>query len=283
MIHHPPVNISRTLRTALLAWAWGLILLPGWSGASMVADLTFTAQEFSFTGPDRIDQGWRSVRLANQGRDIHQVLFLKMPPNKTAEDFRSAIEADWSQLPSWIQRAGGVNSVAPGREAQAVILLEPGDYVVICGIPDVRGRPHVLHGMMRSLRVTPSVKPATHPPDADGTITAQEFSFSSSAPLRVGTQTVRMRNVGRQAHEIVFVQLAPGATTQDFLDSFVPGNPNNQAGRHIGGLTGLAPGQEAFFSVDLQPGRYGLICFLSDPVTRAPHFAHGMLLDMDVR
>ncbi|TAJ09664.1 MAG: hypothetical protein EPO61_06295 [Nitrospirae bacterium] len=275
--------MSSALCTAMLAWAWGLILLPGWSGAAMVADITFTAQEFAFTGPDRIDQGWRSVRLANQGRDIHQVLFLKLPPNKTAEDFRSAIEADWSQLPSWIQRAGGVNSVAPGQEARAIILLEPGDYVVICGIPDVRGRPHVLHGMMRSLQVTASVQPATQPPDADVTITARDFSFSSDTSLRVGTQTVRMRNSGRQAHEIVFVQLAPGATTQDFVDSFVPGKPDNQAGRHIGGLTGLAPGQEAFFSVDLQPGRYGLICFLSDPVTRAPHFAYGMLLDMDVR
>lgn len=249
----------------------------------MATDMTFTAQEFSFTGPDRIDQGWRSVRLANQGRDIHQVLFLRLPANKTAEDFRSAIATDWTQLPSWIQRTGGVNSVAPGQEASAVILLEPGHYVVICGIPDVRGRPHVLHGMMHSLRVTPSVNPVTQPPDADSTITAQEFSFSSSAPLRVGPQTVRMRNSGRQAHEIVFVQLASGATTQDFLDAFVPGNPDNQAGRHIGGLTGLAPGQEGFFSVDLQPGRYGLICFLSDPVTRTPHFAHGMLLDMDVR
>lgn len=249
----------------------------------MVADVTFTAQEFVFTGPDRIDQGWRSVRLANQGRDIHQVLFLRLPANKTAEDFRSAIEADWSQLPSWVQRAGGVNSVAPGQEALVIVHLEPGDYVVICGIPDVRGRPHVLHGMMRSLRVAPSVKPATQPPDADATITAQEFSFSSNTSLRVGTQTVRMRNVGRQAHEIVFVQLAPGATTQDFLDAFVPGNPDNQAGRHIGGLTGLAPGQDGFFSVNLQPGRYGLICFLSDPVTRTPHFAYGMLLDMDAR
>ncbi|MDE3119693.1 MAG: hypothetical protein KGL03_11845 [Nitrospirota bacterium] len=266
----------------MLVWAWGLIVLPGWSGAAMVADVTFTAQEFAFTGPDRIDQGWRSVRLANQGRDIHQVLFLKLSPNKTAEDFRSAIAADWSQLPSWVQRAGGVNSVAPGGEAWAVILLEPGDYVVICGIPDVRGLPHVLHGMMRPLRVTQSVK-SVQPPDADVTITARDFSFSSDHPLRVGPQTVRMRNSGSQAHEIVFVQLAPGATAQDFLDAFVPGNPDNQAGRHVGGLTGLAPGQEGFFPVDLRPGRYGLICFLSDPVTRTPHFAYGMVLDMDVR
>nr|MBI3613974.1 hypothetical protein [Nitrospirota bacterium] len=283
MILHTLAPISSALRTALLIWAWGLIVLPGWSGAAMVADIAFTAQEFAFTGPDRIDQGWRSVRLANQGRDIHQVLFLKLPANKTAEDFRAALEADWSQLPSWIQRAGGVNSVAPGQEAWAIILLEPGNYVVICGIPDVRGRPHVLHGMVHSLRVTSSVPPATRPPDADITITAQDFSFSSNQPLRVGPQTVRMRNAGSQAHEIVFVQLAPGATTQDFLDAYIPGTPDNQAGRHVGGLTGLAPGQEGFFPVDLRPGRYGLICFLSDPVTRTPHFARGMLLDMDVR
>jgi hypothetical protein len=283
MIVHAPVTNSSTLRTALRVWAGILIMLPGWGWTALAADATFTAQEFAFTGPEQVDQGWRSIRLANQGRDIHQILFLKLPANKTAEDFRSAIEADWSQLPFWMQRAGGVNSVAPGGEASAVILLEPGHYVVICGIPDVRGRPHVLRGMVRSLQVTASAKPAAQPPSADSTITAKDFSFSSSQPLRPGPQTVRMRNEGRQAHEIVFVQLAPGATAQDFLDSFVPGSPDNQAGRHIGGLTGLAPGQEGFFPVDLRPGRYGLICFLSDPVTRAPHFAHGMWLDMDVR
>lgn len=283
MIVRIPVRSRSKLSRAALVWAWSLIVLPDWSCVAMAADVTFTAEEFSFTGPDRIDQGWRSIRLANHGRDIHQALFLKLPTNKTAEDFRSAIAADWSQLPSWIQRAGGVNSVPPGGEAWATILLEAGDYVVICGIPDVRGRPHVLHGMVRSLRVSASVKQAPQPPLADVTITARDFSFSSDHPLRVGPQTVRMHNSGRQAHEIVFVQLASGATTQDFLDAFVPGNPDNQAGRHIGGVTGLAPGQEGFFSVDLQPGRYGLICFLSDPVTRTPHFAHGMLLDMDVR
>ncbi|MFM8552430.1 MAG: hypothetical protein ACKOCD_09035 [Nitrospiraceae bacterium] len=281
MMRRIPAMIALTLRAALV-WACGLLLLPGW-GEAAAADASFSAQEFAVTGPDRIDQGWRTVRLANRGRDIHQILFLKLPANKTAEDFRIAIETDWSQLPPWIQRAGGVNSVAPGGEATAVILLEPGDYVVICGIPDARGRPHVLQGMMRPLRVTAAPGPVAPPPDADATITARDFAFSSDKPLRAGPQTIRMRNVGSQAHEIVFVRLAPGATSQDFLDAFIPGSPNNQAGLHVGGVTGLAPGQEGYFLVELQPGRYGLLCFLSDPVTRAPHFARGMLLDMDVR
>ncbi|MBI3603886.1 MAG: hypothetical protein HY205_05510 [Nitrospirae bacterium] len=277
------VNLLRAFRTASLVCAWSLVMLSGWSWAVPTEDAAFTAQEFAFAGPDRIAEGWRSIRLTNQGRDLHQIQFLKLPENKTAEDFRAAIKADWSKMPSWVQRAGGVNSVTPGRDAVAVIRLEPGDYVVICGIPDVRGKPHVVHGMMRPLRVTPSVESANSPPAADVILTARDFSFAMDRVLKAGPQTVRLRNEGRQAHEVVFVHLTPGASVEDFLDAFMPGSPNNQAGLPLGGLVGIDPGRDGFFLVDLKPGRYGLLCFLPDPVTRAPHFANGMLLTVDVR
>ena len=70
------------------------------------------------------------------GPDFHQILFLKLPPGKTSADFQEALRANrWKQIPPWVQRHGGVNTVASGEEAMVVINLVPGEYVLICGIP----------------------------------------------------------------------------------------------------------------------------------------------------
>ncbi|MBM4124328.1 MAG: hypothetical protein FJ246_05160 [Nitrospira sp.] len=274
--------LRRAFHIASLACAWSFALLSGWSWAAPTEDATFTSHEFAFAGPERIAEGWRSIRLTNQGQDVHQIQFLKLPKGKTVEEFRAAITSNRPQIPSWMQRDGGVNSVAPGQEAVAIVHLDPGDYVLICGIPDAQGRPHVVQGMMRLLHVARSDEAPHSPPEADATLTARDFSYSMDRTLHTGLQTIRLRNEGRQAHEAVLVRLTPGASAEDFLDAYVPGRPANPAGSPLGGLVGIDPGRDGFFLADLKPGRYGVLCFLSDPVTRAPHFANGMVLNLDV-
>ena len=92
----------------------------------------------------------------------------------------------------------------------------------------------------------------------------------------------RFHNDGKQAHEVVLLKLNPGASTQRFLDLYRPGSLPNPAGKPIGGVVGLDPGLDSYMHVDLKPGRYGLLCFLRDPTTRAPHFVLGMWMDFDV-
>jgi len=155
--------------------------------------------------------------------------------------------------------------------------------VVFCGIPDREGVPHVLHGMLKSLSVTAAPAPAAKTPPADLALTLADFSFELSSPVKAGARTIRIVNKGGQAHEVVIVKLAPGASAADFLDAFRPGVAFSAAGKPIGGLSGLDPGGEGFVRADFAPGRYALICFLPDLITRGPHFARGMLLDFDVR
>ena len=81
---------------------------------------------------------------------------------------------------------------------------------------------------------------------------------------------------------MVVVQLAPRATVDAFLDAFQPGVATLPAGQPVGGMVGLEPGGEGFFTIDFVRGQYGLICFLPDLVQRAPHFTRGMLLDVTV-
>jgi uncharacterized cupredoxin-like copper-binding protein len=55
----------------------------------------------------------------------------------------------------------------------------------------------------------------------------------------------------------------------------VPGNA-------LGGIAGLAPGNSAYFEVDLTPGNYALACFVPDSKDGKPHIAHGMVKEFKV-
>jgi hypothetical protein len=254
----------------------------GLAGGAQLPEVVIVAEEYAFSGPERIDGGWKTIRLKNKGHEIHHVQFLKLPAEKTGKDFNEALASDSTRLPSWVVRYGGVNSVMPGEEATVIINLDPGEYVLICGIPDKRGLPHVIRGMSKSIQVTSPDHEPDDAPAPDVTVLMKEFSYVFDRPLTVGERMVRVRNNGTQAHELLLLKLAPGASVQDFLELYEPGALGNAAGRTIGGLTGLSPGREAFLPLHVAPGRYGILCFLADPRRRTPHFMAGMWMDIDV-
>jgi len=271
-----------------IPWLFLLCLLV--SQTSFAQDLpagnlvTFVAKDFSFHGPASIPGGWQTIRLVNQGRDFHQIQFLKLPSGKSAADFRQALKAKkFRQIPPWVERYGGVNSVSPGSEARVILHLVTGEYVLICGIPDIEGRAHVVHGMISSVSVVPPSQPTSTPPSADITIRGRDFSFVVEGPLTPGPHIIQFRNDGAQAHEVLVLKLQPWASTQSFLKTYRPGGTPNPTGETIGGVVGLDPGLESYFPLELEPGRYGFLCFLRDPATRAPHFVQGMWFDFEVK
>ena len=245
-------------------------------------DVIYIATDYAFKGPDRLTAGWKTVTIVNRGEDLHQIQFIKLPEGKTATDFRAEIAVDPTRLPRGSQRRSGPNSVIPGEQALAIVYLEPGEYVLLCGIPDKLGIPHVAHGMLKPVHIAAPPRSAD-PPAADQVITLADFSFELSQPIKAGARTIHVVNKGSQAHEVMVVKLAPGASVADFLDAFRPGVAFSPAGKPLGGLVGLDPGREGFFRAEFSPGHYGLICFLPDLITRAPHFTRGMLLDFDVK
>jgi len=259
-----------------------MALLAG-SPTDLPGAVTYVARDYGFTGPERIPAGLTTVEIVNHGLDAHQIQFIKLPDGKTAADFSAEISANPARLPSWAQRRGGPNGVVPGERATAIIDLEPGDYVLICGIPDSHGVPHVALGMLKPLRVVEAPARKLKAPQADLTITLVDFGFELSRPVTAGPKTIHVLNKGTQPHEVVVVQLAPGASIKDFAEDFRPGTPVLPAGKPIGGIVGLERGLEGFFRMDFLPGSYGLICFLPDITRGAPHFTRGMMMDVVVQ
>lgn len=131
--------------------------------------------------------------------------------------------------------------------------------------------------MVHSLVVVPSSDrgPAAEP-KADARILLDEYAFAGAATLHSGRQVILVENAGSQPHELVLFRLAEGRTPADLLAwaSRLVGPP---PGEPTGGATEIAPGGVNYVAVNLEPGDYALVCFVSDAADHQSHAKHGMV------
>ena len=113
---------------------------------------TFTATDFSFTGPDTIAPGMTEVRMVNAGAQMHHLILGRLDDGKTAADVMAALAKDPNAELAW---RGGAGSVLAGDSSAAVSDLAPGRYVAFCFLPDpADGKPHIMKGMVQTIVVS---------------------------------------------------------------------------------------------------------------------------------
>lgn len=239
-----------------------------------------TGEDFKFDAPDVIPAGLTEFRFLNKGPALHHMAILRLSGGKTVDDLR-AVLANPGPFPSWVKEVGGPNAAAPGVEANATLRLEPGNYALICFV-DIGGPPHFAKGMVRALRVVPAKGTPADRPKADLTVQLVDYNFKLTSPIRAGTRTIRVQNVGKQHHEVVLAQLAPNATAADLM-KWLEKMEGPPPGKPLGGIAGIDPGVSQYFRADFTPGNYALICFLPDTKDGKPHFVHGMIQQIRVR
>jgi hypothetical protein len=243
--------------------------------------VTVTGKDFKFDAPDEIPAGLTEFRFLNKGPSIHHMQLLKLTKGKTFADLRTAL-ARQGPPPKWMKEVGGPNAPAPGMESNATLMLEPGNYAIICFV-DIGGAPHFTKGMMRSLKVVAASGPAASNPTPDITATLFDYNFRLSAPIRAGTHTIKVENTASQPHELELVQLAPGKTANDFLTWAGGGMKGPPPAKPIGGIAAIERGMSQTFTANFTPGNYAFICFIPDAKDGKPHFMHGMTKDFSVR
>jgi hypothetical protein len=242
--------------------------------------VTVTARDFALDLPDTLAAGAVTLRLVNQGKELHHIWLARMDGGHTVDDVLTILRTR-APFPAWLKDVGGPNAPRPmGGEASATVLLEPGRYIVACLIPSKDGVPHLMKGMARQLTVVPTARPAKAP-EADAILTLRDYNFFLSRPLTAGKHVIEVRNEGTQWHEFELVQLAPGRTPHDVI-AFIEQGVGDPPGLPLGGVSPLAVGGTSYVPVDLQPGRYALICFLPDLKDGKQHFDHGMVEEFEV-
>ena len=78
---------------------------------------------------------------------------IRLEPGKTMKELSA-----WMQKPEGPPPAhgmGGIDAILPGTTAYFTADLTPGDYVLLCFVPDAKdGKGHYVHGMVKQFKVS---------------------------------------------------------------------------------------------------------------------------------
>ncbi|MEO7086881.1 MAG: hypothetical protein ABI442_16340 [Gemmatimonadaceae bacterium] len=244
--------------------------------------MTVRATDFKFEAPSTIPSGATAFHLENAGKEVHHLWLVQIKDGHTYGDFVKAMDA-WSapKKPDWAIDVGGPNDVSPGMTASAVITLEPGKYAMVCYVPAADGRAHVMHGMFKEITVLQGEAIAAEP-TPDITIKTTDYSYDISKPITAGNHVIRIENLANQSHEVVIGQLKSGKTMKQALDWLNAGQHGAAPVVAMGGASGLSKGRHQIITMDFEPGRYVLFCFIPDAKDGKPHTEHGMMKEFTV-
>lgn len=257
-------------------------LLPSAAHAETTAGpnvVKVVAREFQYKMPDILPAGPTLFHFTNDGTQLHHMTLVKLEQGKTLADFTALPPGP---PPAWAVLMGGPNTPMPkGGQDEDIVDLSPGNYAVICVIPDSDGKPHMMKGMAKALTVTPSTE-ERNMPASDLTLTLTNYEFTFSTPPTAGRHVIRVVNDGSQPHEAVLFSLAEGKTGEDIATWVSTGMQGPPPGAPVTGISAEAPGKANTLLLDLNPGRYALLCFMPDAKDGKMHVAHGMIYNFKV-
>jgi uncharacterized cupredoxin-like copper-binding protein len=253
--------------------------------AAKLQKVTVQAADYKFSAPGALTSGAVEITLTNAGTEPHQGQLLRLKDGVTAGQLVEAGKKPNAEelLAGMATFDGGPNGIDPGKTQVATVGLPAGHYAFVCLIPDAKGRLHLGLGMVSELNVTQADE-EIDVPGADYSSSAKEFSFVLPDQWQ---GTVAFENKGEQPHELQVIGIAPGKTADDVKKSFEAPPGSGPAGpppwtAEAGGAV-VAPGGTETFEVDLKPGKYFAMCFVTDPKRKAPHFALGMMQPFEVK
>jgi len=112
----------------------------------------------------------------------------------------------------------------------------------------------------------------------------RDYGFRVSG-LRAGPRRIKFRNAGRQPHQAYFAPMRRGATLADVRAALSgirmePPPISLKRSRQTAVIEG---GNELVTGLDLDSGRYALLCFVRDRAGGPIHLEKGMAAEVTVR
>ena len=111
--------------------------------------------------------------------------------------------------------------------------------------------------------------------DPSISIVLTDHHFRLTAPVERGRLLWHVKNEGSEPHQALVIRLPDGVSEYGEEAWFEHGSKGPEPGERVGGLETVAPGAEASFRTDLTPGKYLLLCAMSEDEGR--HYELGMI------
>jgi hypothetical protein len=273
-----------------------------------------TAIGLTFDAPDSIASGWNTFRFKNSGDMTHFALIERIPDDVGIAEHQSEVApvfqqgmdllnagkpdsafAAFGQLPEWfgeIVFIGGPGLTAKGNTSEAIVYLEPGNYLLECYVK-TDGNFHSYnanpgkYGMVYQFTVTEDVSGAPAP-TADVNITlSSERGIEVEGDLTPGAHTIAVYFEDQKAHEnfvghdVHLAQLEEDSDLGEieaWMDWSQPTGLETPAPvEFLGGINEMPAGMTGYFTATLEPGEYAWIAEVPNTIEK------GMLQRFSVR
>ena len=233
--------------------------------------------------PSSVPAGLVTVELRNTGKVFHEAQLIRLDPGHTPDEALSVIAAEGAPSPAWIHAAGGTGPAPPRGSTSATQRLSPGNYMVYDARFMNEGQ-GVKFGVA-TFKVDGQAD-GGELPKSTAKVEAYEYGFRASG-LRTGNNTIEFSNTGEEAHHLIAAPYKSGATLAAVRKAFM----REQSGaeppldfEQTSYTARIDGGTKQITELHLgRPGKYALLCFVSDRKGGPPHVARGMITEATVR
>lgn len=120
------------------------------------ADVEVRMFDFAYSIPDTVPAGISTWKVVNDGPQPHEMIVLKLNDGVSFDELLAHLQANGEHgMPA--VAIGGVQGLTVGHTGNWTYDLVPGEYAVICVIPDPEtGQPHLALGMIAPFTVEAS-------------------------------------------------------------------------------------------------------------------------------
>jgi hypothetical protein len=235
----------------------------------LAIELSGSGKKPTFTVPKSVEGGVTEISFTNSAKGDHSAQLVGAQDGHTPQEALAAGNA-WGEkgkgLPDWVVLAGGFGDVKAGETASVTQELAPGRYVV-ADLNSGANAEFEVSGDSGAGEVA-----------SDGrTIEATEYEFTSSG-LKAGANPLVFKNAGAEPHFIAGVKLKPGSTIEDarrFFKTEKGEAPFDESQTFNTAV--IDAGDSQSVDVDLEAGKYALLCFVPDRAGGPPHAVKGMI------
>jgi hypothetical protein len=281
-----PITSWRKSRVAAvtLAAATVVVTLVACGDSEEAQTLTFAISEESgesrLSGPRGAETGLADITLRNEGKGSGDLQLIWVEgdhsPEEVVDAFREVRAG--KAFPEWFLVGGGVGTTQAGQTQTVTQVFKPGTYYAF-NTEASRAIPHP--DFVPETEVSGEASEETV--DADETISAFEYGFEAEE-LPSGPTEVVFDNTGAQPHHLLASPLVGDATADDVERFFRTEKGKLPLEAKGSQSTAVVEGGESqVITLDLEPGRYVLYCFISDRTGGPPHVVKGMVDEVDVQ
>lgn len=250
-----------------------------------------SANQVELSAPSEVQAGRVEIKVENEGRQPHNAQLIRVVGDHSRDEVVRVYQStgEGAQIPEWFRAEGGSGTVRPGETRTVTQVLPPGKYFIFDDESAGEGEDapdNYERGGLVEFEVTGD-EGGDLPASAGPAIRAADYSFESF-DLRAGRSKILVENTGRQPHHVVALPIREGNTIEDVEQALreeegEPSGPppfDEEAGVNTAVIDG---GRKQIAELELRPGNYALLCFISDRQGGPPHVAKGMIAEATVR